>query len=311
MSVTDSARTPVTPDTVFGARLRAAFRGGVIMLVCSVVWGNALQRFSDPDYHVLIGCVPLAWLVFPIGAALGCWLPQWVAGRGLARAAGVGLVAGLTAALILGLAVWLLRNHLELIGLISNRESPGYASYAESVGMETRADAFRVLTRVVPIAFAWVAAWALWDRRFSAKPTTTPGGAQECRVQLQVNARLLRPVGWLALGLAAVATIDLLVASFRPLTHVPMANFFLIGPGAASLVILGPWLGPLINPGAGRVDVLLFTAVGLSVLLGGIAPFLLRRRVKISTAVAARCGFVTGLLFWIFLGVLSFGRSVG
>lgn len=130
-------------------------------------------------------------------------------------------------------------------------------------------------------------------------------------MQLQVNVHLLRPVGWLAVGLAVLATIDLVIMSLMPLRSVPTVNFFLIGPGAASLVILGPLLGPLINPGAGRVDVLLFTAVGLSVLLAGIAPFLLRRPVRISTAVAARCGFATALLFWVFLGVLSVGRSVG
>ncbi|HZR18698.1 MAG TPA: hypothetical protein VFE51_15505 [Verrucomicrobiae bacterium] len=54
------------------------------------------------------------------------------------------------------------------------------------------------------------------------------------------------------------------------------------------------------------------SAVALPVLLGGLAPFALRRRpVRVGTAVVAWCGFVTALLFWISTGAISLGWSLG
>jgi len=91
-----------------------------------------------------------------------------------------------------------------------------------------------------------------------------------------------------------------------------VGTFLLVGPAAAGLVVLGPWLGPLINPGGGSAEAWHWTIVALPVLLGGLAPFALRRRrVRPTTAVLAWCGFVTALLFWTGAGALSLGASLG
>jgi len=68
----------------------------------------------------------------------------------------------------------------------------------------------------------------------------------------------------------------------------------------------------MIHPGGGFTAGLQMSAVALPVLLGGLAPFALRRRpVRVGTAVVAWCGFVTALLFWISTGAISLGWSLG
>jgi hypothetical protein len=106
-------------------------------------------------------------------------------------------------------------------------------------------------------------------------------------------------------GLALFAIAALLFTSLtvRNVETTP-SSYLIVGFGAAGLVVLGPLLR-LITVGM-SVEAWQHTAVALPVLLGGLAPFALRRRAVSQTmALLAWCGFVTALLFWTAAGVFS------
>jgi hypothetical protein len=132
-------------------------------------------------------------------------------------------------------------------------------------------------------------------------------------VFLRLDRHFCRLVAWVAAGFALFATVAL---AWTALTargvQVSAGTCFVVGPAAAGLVVLGPWLGPMINPGGQFGVAWRLTAVALPVLIGSLAPFVLRRRaVTRGAAAVAWCGFLTALLFWIAAGVLSLGWSMG
>jgi hypothetical protein len=282
------------------------------MLAGSILWGLFLGWRTNLVLYLWLAWLPSLWLVFAVGAVLGSWLPQWVAGRGWVAAAGLGVLAGMIAGLLLAGGFWLCVGHRDLIGLVVNRESGGYASYSVSVRHQLRELAWRALTRVAPVTAVWVAAWTVWTRRTSGFSLVAPSQEKTSPdVRLRFDLHLLRLAGWVAAGFAifAIAALFLTALTTRGAT---VQSFLVIGPVAAGLVALGPWLGPLINPGGGSAEAWQWTAVALPVLLGGLAPFALcRRPVRLATAVVAWCGFVTALLFWIAAGAFSLGWSTG
>ena len=92
---------------------------------------------------------------------------------------------------------------------------------------------------------------------------------------------------------------------------VTLEKFLIVGPGAAGLVVLGPFLGPSVT-GWSFVWAWRYAAVALPVLLGSLAPFAFcRSPVRPGTAVVAWCGFVTALLFWIGTELYSLARCLG
>lgn len=311
MDPSPNAAEPLPGHSEFARQLGAALRGGLILLACSVLWGGWVKPQGDSFAIIWFVWLTSAWVVFPAGAFLGCRLPQWMAGRGKVGAAGFAVLLGLMVGLILTAAFWLEMNHHELIGLMTNRNSGGYASYSFSVRQQLRREAWSALTVVAPITALWVAIWVIWTWRRTAVSPATPNLGR--MVQLRFDWHLLRLVGWLTGGLAlfAVSTLAIAALTVRG-EHVPPVAFLLIAPGAAGLVVLGPWLGPLVNPGGGSGVAWQIVKVALPVLLLGLAPFILRRRpVRPGTATAAWCGFVTAWLFWIAAGAWSLGWSLG
>jgi hypothetical protein len=314
MSSTESIQAPLSPDSAFTTWLGNAFRGGAIMLAGSVLWGLFLPRHNDPFFYLCFIWLPSTWLVFPVGALLGSLLPRWVAKRGLVAAVSIGLFVGAVAGLALAVGFWLWTNHRDLIGLVTNRQSGGYASYSYSVRHHLREQAWWVLSVIVPVTIVWVAGWTVFTNR-SARcfPSPQTSETSSPNVCLRLDRHLLAVVGWMAAGLGLFATAILAATSLAVRgVEVPLTSFLVVGPAAAGLAVLGPWFGPLIHPGGGFTAGLQMSTVALPVLLGGLAPFALRRRpVRQDTAVVAWCGFITALLFWISTGAISLGWSLG
>ena len=310
----DTTSAGLPGDSSFPLQLKASFVGGVIMLAGSLPWGLYLRGHTDPFLNLWLGWLPSAWLVFALGALLGLFLPRWVRGRRLPIGVGIGVLAGIIAGVLIAFGAWLCLTHRDLIGLVVHRRSGGYASYSYSARLQLRDQAFRVATVVAPIVAVWVAAWTVWINHSSRSSPAVPArGSASPGIKLRFDRHLLRLVAWLAAGFGVFAVAALLLTSLTARNaHVYLPGFLVVGPAAAGLVVLGPWLGPLINPAGGATEAWNWTAVALPVLLGGLAPFALRRRpVRPITAVVAWCGFVTALLFWTAAGALSLGWSLG
>ena len=313
MNPTENASSPLPDNFVFKTQLTAAFRGGAIMLAGAVLWGLALQQRHTPFFELCFIWLPSAWMIFPMGAFLGCFLPRWVARRGWLMAISVGVFVGTVAGLVLASGFWLCQSHNNLVGLVANHGGGGYASYSYSVRLQLQEQAWRAFTGVVPVTAVWVALWTVWINRavrFST-PEPTPGQSS-ATIRLHLDPRLLRLVGWVAAGLPLFATALLLVTALAVRgAGITPESFLVVGPGAAGLVVLGPLLGPLLT-GNSSAWTSTYVAVALPVLLGSLAPFgFCHRPVRPGTAVVAWCGFVTALFFWIAAGLFSLGRCVG
>ena len=297
------------PNTVHGGPA-AACRGGIILLAGSllgmIVWSLPAWR-SNSDHGPLVLVWPMTmWLVFPLGAWLGCWLPARVRGRRLLSAGSVGLAGGIVTGLLLGLAMVASLHYDELWGLINNRGSGGYASYRVSVLQTLHHDLGRTLRAETSIMAVVVALWALWEAR--RKPATFPvanPGADPWALRLSFTHIRIALV--MAGGLATFGALMAMVG------RVGVSQILIVAVVAFGTVIIGPWMGPLVNPGAATEGLALReTGLGVTVLILSLVPFLLKGRFDSPRRRAlAWCGYVTALLFWVYLGVLCLGHSLG
>ncbi len=294
----------------FSARLAAAVQGGVVLLGVSLLWGSHLQRRSDP-FIFLFSWLTSAWLVFPTGALIGTVVPGWVRGRAVASAAVVGLGFGLAVGLTLACGIWITGSHLDLIGLLANRHSGGYASYSYSVKQQLYQQAMSALTHTAPVAAAWVLGWTIW---MNLRPRGARDGnfAAPAGVTLQFDRRLWYAIGSVAGVLAVVGLAALLSTSlFKRGAQVPLGSFLIVPPGAAGLVLLGPFLGPLLTHNSSEWA-WKYAAVSIPVLMATLAPFALcRKPLRPSFAVVIWCGFITALLLWVATGLYSLGHCIG
>jgi hypothetical protein len=85
----------------------------------------------------------------------------------------------------------------------------------------------------------------------------------------------------------------------------------LVSIGAAGVPVLGPWIGPALNPGDGCDCARGLTFVAAPVVLLAVAPFLLRLQVRPRVATVCWCGFLTALLVWFATGIFSAGHAMG
>jgi hypothetical protein len=252
--------------------------------------------------------------VFPVGAGLAWLLPRFVARLSLLASFGIGLLAGVAAGLVLTAGVWLWSNHRELIGLVTNRNSGGYASYSYSVRKQLGEGAWRMLSVIPPVATAWVTGWALWiNRSKRLHPVLFENLDRVPAVSLRLSPLAFKIFGTAVVGFGILATAAVLVTSWISRgVDVPLTSYLVVGPGAAGVVILGPWLGPIVNPGGSSTFAWHMTAVALPALIIGVAPFVVAGQpVQLGKAVTAWCGLVTALLFWTAAGILSLGASMG
>ncbi|HZR18697.1 MAG TPA: hypothetical protein VFE51_15500 [Verrucomicrobiae bacterium] len=211
MNLPGSTSASPPSDSPFASQLTTAFRGGAILLAGSVLWGLFLPRHNDPFLYLCFIWLPSAWLVFPLGAFLGCCLPKWMAGRSLLARVSIGFVVGVVAGLALAAGFWLWTSYHDLIGLVVNRQSGGYASYSYSVRLHLREQAWRVLSVVLPITTVWVAGWTALIDRFS--PPNPMHENTSPTVHLRLDRDLFRVVSWIAAGLGLFATAILLATS--------------------------------------------------------------------------------------------------
>lgn len=274
-----------------GVLLLGAFLGG---LFCRMEHGNLF-------WHLFLW-VPFAFVVFPAGAALGWFLPRWVARRSWAGTVGLGLLLGLLAGLVFAALFWTLVNSGELIGLITNRGSGGYESYRFSVKKGLWENAQRVFSQIPVIALIWITGWTL-VKKVSARKSVSQDTVVPAK--LPGGKRLLLVWGALAVGFALYALgVVLLGMIFIRGMHGSGQTFLFAGPAGAGLVVLGPFLGPIANPAADHFALAWrFAAFGIPAWLAALVPFLIcSRPLSPGAQSAAWCGWVTAILFWIFLG---------
>ena len=281
------------------------------MLGCSLFWALFLwNRDHDHLMNLFYPWLFSAWEFFAVGALLACLLPRWMRGQSQPAAVGMGLCVGIVTGLIMALGVWLALTQGDLIGLVINRASGGYQSYSYSVRLNLQKQAWDILTTLAPLTSVWVAVWAVWTNRILRfSPNVPINESSSAGIELRVDRQVVLLVAGLAVGIAIIVTAGLMLTQ-RGGGSLGL-RLFLIGPVTGSLVVLGPWLGPMINP-SGMAGALKCTAVALPALLAALAPFVFRQKpVRPFTAVVAWCGLVTALLFWTAAGVLSAGASMG
>jgi hypothetical protein len=316
MDPLSTSNPPGDAESPFTPKFTVALRGGVCLLAASLIWNLLLQREGpkDPFLVICFHWLPSACLVFSLGAALGWFLRYRVSGRNMVFALMTGVLAGLITSVLLASALWIWMNHHDLLGLVINRHSGGFASYSLSVKTQLSKQAWWLLTHVVPVTAGWVCLWALWVNRSAVY--RRPQSARESlssKVALRLNRHLARFVALIACGLGAFATIGLLALCLAGRgSQTPLIGFALVGPITAGLVFLGPWLGPLLHPGGSPNTAMQWTAVALPILLAGLAPFgIMHRPVNSGGGAVAWCGLVTALLFWAATGAFSLGWSLG
>jgi hypothetical protein len=259
---------------------------------------SSVNDFFSWCFIVWAGCL---WLFFPFGALLGGSILKRLRGLSLRGTAMAGLGIGLVSGLLLTLALFLVLGRDELIGLMQGG-SPGFVL---SVTQQLHKLAWHLGTSVWPLTTGIVLLWAIFRK---ADEPSLPGGelvsGESPRVRLRLGPRHLATWGLLA-GIMAVATTALAIKETP--AH-KLALFFL---GAAGVPVLGPWIGPAINPGGGYDEARRLAYVATPVLLVAAAPFLLRLRVRPRMATICWCGFLTALLFWLAIGIFSALSSMG
>jgi hypothetical protein len=290
-----------------GSPPETIWRGGIILLVGSgllmACWWQKGRGLS-----VLFCWLLSLWLIFPIGAWLGLWLPKAIRGKSRPCAVLLGMVIGCLVGLVLAVAILGMVKSDELIGLLRYRHSGGYASYHLSVLNGLRAFARQMLFSVVPIMTGLVAAWAGWEQRQAHRVTAIQTESTACAATIQLR---FGSDHWrILLGLASLVAIGMalviLIESRNPLLAL------VVVPMGASLTVVGPWLGPLYNPGGGHDFAVRLAGVGLPCMGLALLPFMLiRQPVSPRLAAVVWTGYATAILFWFALGVMSMGWSMG
>ncbi len=254
-----------------------------------------------------VGIWPITlWGVFPLGAWLGCWLPARVRGRPTLLAGARGLLTGIVTGLVAGLAIVACLHAWELCSLISERHSGGYASYRVSVIRSFLHDLWPMMKAQALAMGIVVTVWALRDCRHTpasmpvadsaASPWTPRFSLTHMRIALVIAG-----------GLAVFGGV--LVFTERA----EISKVLVVAAGALGTVVIGPWMGPLANPGASTGGLALrATAIGLPLLMLSLVPF--RRGNHLATLrklTLAWCGYITAILFWVYLGIMVLGHSLG
>ena len=286
---------PFLPPAVW----RSFCDGGVLLL--GALLGGIVCRMEHGDlFWRLFLWVPFAFVVFPAGAALGWFLPRWVARRSWASTTGLGLFLGFLAGLVFAALFWTLVNGGELVGLITNRHSGGYESYSYSVKKGLWESAGRIFSQVPVIALVWIAGWTMVKKACARKSVSQDKAVP---AKLLGGKRLLLVWGALAVGFALYAMgVVLLGMIFIRGMLGSGQTFFFAGPAGAGLVVLGPFLGPIANPGADHFALAWrFAAFGIPAWLAALVPFIIcRRPLSPGGQAAAWCGWVTAILFGSF-----------
>jgi hypothetical protein len=295
--------TPLPPEAF------RAFRGGGILLAGAFVAGLLVHPDKNHSGELCLIWISFAFLVFPTGAYLGWFLPQWVAHRGWATTGVIGVIAGILAGLFLATACWAVANHHDLIQWFMARPGPGYESYIYSIKAGLRKNAWLALAHVAPFSIVWITGWSMWVKAVSQHPSSLNPST---RVRLRFDRQTWRVLARQAGGLALFCGITLLVASGL-LKNLQISFGGILGAGLITigLSLFGPFLAPMFTSG-NFLPALAGAAIAMPVLLAGIAPFLLcRQPVRLGSAVLAWCGFITAFLFWLAVSIFTSAHYIG
>lgn len=314
MNSNDVSSPSTAGNSIFLSHLNTAFRGGIIMLFGSLLWGffswteRGVQFGFASNY--VFGWLPSAWLVFAIGSVLGYFLPRLTVGRNPVFVVMVGLLLGVVVGGVISFGVLFCRYSHDVLGLFVNKGGNGYASYSFSVWHKLYENGWRLLVSTGGLTVVWVLGWTLWDNRhFKSVPLSQ---IVPETIQLRCDRCLFWVLGKVAIGFATITTAIYLFHFIFQKESNFLASF-VVGLSAVVLMVLGPWFGPLIvNSGAGHHLAWQLSAVGIPVLVAGFAPFIFKLRVKNPfTAVLLWSGLLSAVLFWVAIGVYSLGNCMG
>jgi hypothetical protein len=280
-------------------------RGGVLLMIVSALW-VPLSRNSE--FRAIDGFMWAAglWIVFPLGAFLGGYLMPRLNQRSLpvamALSFGIGLLAGV---LLTTLMVGLLKADA-LIGLITNAHGSGDESYRFSVLKGLREMTWSIGKGIVPVLGFILPVWAM------VKHQRGRAGAPSASDVTSAARFPLRVTGWHAVWWLGVAVISALLSGTMMATqHGGLRQMILWILGGAGVTLIGPLIGPVINPNSGNSFALWALMIALPILVLSLLPFLLKRSVSRRGAIIYWCVYITVVVAWTCLGIFSAGMSMG
>jgi hypothetical protein len=280
-------------------------RGGVLLMIVSALW---IPLSRNGEVRAVDGFMWAAglWLAFPLGALLGgCLMPR-LNRRPLPVAMSLGLGIGLLAGVLLTTLVVGLLKADALIGLITNAHGGGYESYRFSVMKDLREVTWSIAKGIVPVLTFTLPTWAIVKHRHWQADAASAGEVTSAK------RFPLRVTGWHAVWWLGVAVIPAFLSGMMMATqHGGLRQMILWIVGGAGVTVIGPLIGPVINPNSGNPFALRVLMIALPILLLSLLPFLLKRSVSRRGAIIYWCVYITVVLAWTCLGIFSAGMSMG
>lgn len=244
------------------------------------------------------------WIMFPMGAFFGGWLMPRINFRSLPRALVLGTGIGLLIGVVLtGLIVGILKADA-LIGLIKNAGGGGYESYRYSVLKNLREMTWNISKGLIPVMTVTFLAWAVVKYR---RGNVTPQADTDSATKFSLRLTGWHAVWWLGMAVILALLVGAMIATHNgELKHV-----FLGTLGGAGVTIVGPMIGPMINPGGGNTFATKALMFALPFIVLSLLPFIMKFSVHRRAAAIYWCIYITIMLAWTCLGVFSAGMSMG
>jgi hypothetical protein len=242
------------------------------------------------------------WLMFPTGAFLGGYLMPRLIRLPLPLVIVLALCGGLLIGVGLTLCIVGTLNAHDIIRLVTNTGiGGGYASYRFSVLEDLREMTLAQGKGVIPVITVTLLGWAIINHRL--EPSTA--GAFTPKFQLRMS-------GWHAIWWLGVAAIPASLCGILGATQqLPTQQSFYWILGGAGAAVIGPWLGPLINLNASNPLFVPALLVALPIILLSLLPFMMKCSVTRSAAAIYWSIYITVMLAWTGLGLISAGMSMG
>lgn len=244
------------------------------------------------------------WIMFPIGAFFGGWLMPRLRLRTLPRAVVFGLGIGLLTGVVLtGLIVGIMKADA-LIGLIQNAGGGGYESYRYSVLKNLRELTWNIGKALIPVTAVTFVVWALVKQR---RGNRTAASDTNSTTKFPLLLTSWHAVWWLGMAVILAVLVGFMIA-----THNGELKQIALGTlGGAGVTIVGPMIGPMINPGGGNTFATKALIIALPFIVLSLLPFILKFSVHRRAAAIYWCIYITIMLMWTCLGVFSACMSMG
>ena len=283
----------------------SAVRGGYLLCLLSIAW--VIPAFW-PNPLAILAWPAGFWLAFPVGAVVG--------GKGLNRLreanpfgfVGTALLIGTATGLVLATGYWLEMSMPDLIGLVRNAHSGGYASYRLSILRGFRENAVRLGSTVLPLGSGIIVVWELF-RHFRQRDSEVPV------LSANVESIVILRLGWphvlvclINAGFMAALILAMAIFGGRAGNEVKDVGWMLVGSMVTPMI--GPWIGPFIGSGWDTHYAWRLSWAALPLALA-IFPFALRLKMRHRTGTLCWVAYITAWMIWWVAGMYSAATRMG